>query len=262
MRVATWNLARRMKRTAEHAAVLRETEVQVAVLTEVTFAQAALLLPALARADLVHTVSSLPAAAGASTYGVLIASRDPIVNVEHYTATASPERLLCVRLLRADIEVTGAYVPTGVGDPDRKSDVLEALAQVMERPGARRIVCGDLNAPRSMKPDGSLVTFGQRLARTGLPRPPANERMRRLDAAERRVFQGPHGLRYAAVLRDGLPAAYSWFTKPQARGVGYRFDHFFTSPDLDVSRCEYDVSVIERGLSDHAMVVLDVDNRV
>jgi endonuclease/exonuclease/phosphatase family metal-dependent hydrolase len=201
-------------------------------------------------------VSSLPAAAdgppgrGARRYGVLIASRWPLRPLAPVPAPW-PERVASALVERPGgaVEIHGAYVPQAANGWV-KVETLEALHDALAGPAAHpRVLCGDLNTPRTETVDGRVATFAQR--RVGAR--PMPERGERWDLAERRILTDLDGLGMVDVFRHlhGYGARDLSWTWPGHRG-GYRLDHVLASRELDPRTCRYRHDWREAALSDHS----------
>jgi len=232
----------------------------IVVLQEVTAGSLPRWEEALAAAGL-ESVASLetgrdPAAArGARRYGVLAAARWPLRRIEA-VAAPWPERVVSAVVETPDVELElhGAYVPQAANGWV-KVETLEALHAALARPGDRpRILCGDLNTPRTETVDGRVATFAQR--RVGAR--PIPERGERWDMAERRILVGlgEHGICDVFRELNGYAARDLSWRWPTHRG-GYRLDHLLASRSLHPTACRYRHEWREAGLSDHSPLQAD-----
>jgi exodeoxyribonuclease III len=242
------------------AHALAGAEPDLVVLQEVTAGSLPRWRSALAAAGM-ESVASLgpdrdPATSrGARRYGVLAAARWPLRPLEAIAAPW-PERVLSV-LVQApgvELELHGAYVPQAANGWV-KVETLEALFDALARPGDRpRILCGDLNTPRTETVDGRIATFAQR--RVGAR--PMPERGERWDLAERRILTGlaDRGIVDVFRLLSGYEARDLSWLWPGRRG-GYRLDHALASLSLRPTACGYRHDWREAGLSDHSALQAD-----
>jgi exonuclease III len=263
MRLITWNVARRRTRLAEQAAALASRHPDVVALQEVTATTDPLWRAALAEIGLAQVACSLEWAdpsrtpAGPRRAGVLVASAGRLA-VEHPGwALPWPEVALSARIGRGErtLRVHSIHVPQAANGPI-KPRTLDALYDGLAAgPHARRVVCGDLNAPRRETVAGEVVTFAQ--DRYGRLRP---ERGEPWDRAERRILCDLAALDLVDGFRalNGYEARDVSWTWRRWRG-GYRLDHVFASTDLRLRMCGYLHEWRESGLSDHSALELDFE---
>ena len=120
------------------------------------------------------------------------------------------------------------------------------MRQALQRP---LVLCGDFNSPKAETAEGEVVLFS---------RPSRVEE-----------FAGEHGL-MAGLSEFGMNDAFracngyavddrSWWWKNRGRTGGYRLDHIFVSGHFRTTRCWYDHSVREQGLSDHSLMGADIE---
>ena len=254
MRVVTWNVAGRVRRHAEQAAVLAAVGADVIALQEVTARTLPLWRAALADAGLAHVETALDepvATPRPRPLGVLTASREPLERLPP-PPVPWPERLLCCRT--GAFEVINLHSPIAPAPELAKVRTHEAVAaHLATLSPAPRILCGDLNTPRRELPDGDVMTFAFDSA--GRLRP---ERGERWDAAERALV---HDLRhegwtdaYRALNGYGERSA-SW-TFANDRG-GWRLDHVLVQ-GLEPTACSYAHEWRRSGLSDHSALLVDL----
>ena len=237
MRLVSWNVARKLAKLEAQAAAVIAREPDVVALQEVTDSSLPLWTAALRVGGLEHIVAA-PRARG--KHGVLVASRSSGEPVAVFDAPW-PQSAVSVDV--EGVRVHCVHVPNA-RNGFTKVETFEAIVAGLEAEGDRpRLLCGDLNTPRRDLPD--LVTFAydryQRL------RP---ERGERWDAAERALFEGRGGLvdAFRRLHPDVKELSWEW---PQWGG-GYRLDHLFVSPALEVESVEYRHEWRRAGLSDHS----------
>jgi exonuclease III len=256
MRVLSWNVAGRVRRLPEQAAVVAATGADVVALQEVTARTLPLWRAALSEAGLPHAASALddpPQAPGRRLLGVLTAAREPLELVPAPGDLPWPERLLAVRT--GAVEVVNLHSPIAPAPELAKLRTHEAVARWLGGlPPAPRILCGDLNTPRRELPDGDVLTFAHESS--GRLRP---ERGERWDAAERALV---HDLRAAHGWTDAYRALHGYgersasWTFSGDKG-GWRLDHLLVQ-GLDVAACSYAHEWRRAGLSDHSALVADL----
>jgi endonuclease/exonuclease/phosphatase family metal-dependent hydrolase len=253
-------VAGRIALLSAQAEAVAGAEPDVVVLQEVTAGSLPRWMEALGLMGLAGVASLGPerdpaASRGARRYGVLAAARWPLRRIEA-VAAPWPERVVSaiVEAPDLDIELHGAYVPQAANGWV-KVETLEALYEALARPGEQpRILCGDLNTPRTETVDGRVATFAQR--RVGAR--PIPERGERWDMAERRILVGldEHGICDVFRELNGYAARDLSWRWPTHRG-GYRLDHLLASRSLRPTACRYRHEWREAGLSDHSALQAD-----
>lgn len=142
------------------------------------------------------------------------------------------------------------YVPTiarvdGVKIPTQMA-INERMRASLERP---HILCGDFNSPKAEALDGTITLFTRRSREAEY-------------AGEHALMDGlkPFGLSDAFRACNGFePDDRSWYWKNRGRTGGYRLDHIFISPHFGATKCWYDHTVREAGLSDHSIMAADIE---
>jgi exonuclease III len=260
MRLLTWNLAGRVARQPEQAAVVGARPWDVVCLQEITPGTLGLWRRALREQGLAHVRSSLddwlpgePEPEG-RRLGVLIASRTPL-EVVASAHPPWPERLLSARVAG---EVT--YIVHSLHSPiSQKPDHVKlrthrAVHAHLARPHALpQLLAGDLNTPRREFPDGTTWSFARTAA--GKLRLDRGERWERDELAPLRGLED-HGIR--DLFRDlhGYEREEISFAAGR-RGGGWRLDHVIASSHFTPVACEYLHAPREAGLSDHSPLWLE-----
>jgi exonuclease III len=271
--VISWNLAGRLRHIPQQVAMLASHEPDLVALQEVIRPGLPLLRTLLANAGLIHQADSfewalcLALLTGPRRYGLLIASRFPIVPWEPGRFNVPwPERMLSVDIEtpRGPLEMHTTHIPPGVTNGWIKIQMLEGLYRGLARASiAPCLLCGDFNTPQLELPTGEVVTWGQRINRKGVAVIRTHLRGgegSHWDRAERQVLQGLASYDLHDVYRrlhGYTMQAYSWYPQRkdphrQAQMMGRRFDHGFASASLHPVSCTYLQMFREKGLSDHA----------
>lgn len=219
---------------------LAEVDADVLVLTETRANRGTELLLDWCSASGHTVVGGLPA--DRAERGVAIAHRMPPLPAELLSRVELPHRLVAARaVLGQPVTILGAYVPSRDASPAkiaRKRLFLEQMVECFEHHLRRDegvVVLGDFNVVgRDHRPRYSAFRAWEydsldQLASAGLSD----------------VF---------AELNPGVQA-HSWIGRT---GDGYRYDYAFVSDPLSSSivSCEYIHDSRERGLSDHAGVLM------
>jgi exodeoxyribonuclease III len=257
VRLVTWNVAGRVTRQPEQAAVVAAIEADVVALQEVTARTLPLWREALGAAGFtavttaMKEVSSPPA--GRRLLSVLTAARQPL-RVLPAPDVPWPERLLCCAL--GELEIVNLHSPISPAPELAKVRTHEAVAAYLEAtaPGVSRVLCGDLNTPRRELPDGSVLTFAHDSA--GRLRPERGERWHRAESA---LVQGlrEHGWVDAFRALHGYGEREASWRFPQDRG-GWRLDHVLVHGLRPVASA-YAHDWRRSGLSDHSALVVDLE---
>ena len=162
-----------------------------------------------------------------------------------------PERVLSAvaESPAGQVEVHNAHIPPAPSNGLAKVETCEALFDRLARPAHRhRILCGDLNTPRSESGDGEIETFARNHP----------EHAERWDAAERSLLEGLREWDLNDAFRDlnGYDRRdVSWVLHTRARRkAAFRLDHVLASASLGCSYCDYVHEWREAGLSDHSAI--------
>jgi exonuclease III len=256
VRLVTWNVAGRVTRQAEQAAVLAAVEPDLVALQEVTARTLPLWRMELERAGFarIHcTLDDTLPAPGRRRLAVLTAARAPLRRLPA-PDVPWPERVLCCAL--GDIEIVNLHSPISPAPELAKVRTHEAVAAYLDStsPGAPRVLCGDLNTPRRELPDGTVLTFAHDSA--GRLRPERGERWHRAESAL------VHGLRehgWVDAFRElhGYGDREASWRFPEDRG-GWRLDHVLVH-GLHPVASAYAHDWRRNGLSDHSALVVDLD---
>jgi exodeoxyribonuclease III len=258
VRILSWNVAGRVTRLDEQAAVVAELAPDVVALQEVTATSRERWLAALARAGLAHAESGEVGLAGPRRLAVMVASRWPLRPLEPPAGMLPPwpekARSVTIEAPDGELDVHAIHVPNA-RNGWIKVDHLRELARVMaDGAGRPRIACGDLNTPRREPPGEPIVTFardryGRLRAERGAP----------WDEAESAVLDGSTGMRDAWRDVHGPEARELSWAYPTWPGSGYRIDHLLVSDEVEVQTCAYAHVLRTEGLSDHSALVADLE---
>jgi exodeoxyribonuclease-3 len=256
VRLITWNVAGRVRRQPEQAAVIARSGADVLALQEVTPRTLPLWRDALAASGFTALECSLDGAAAPVArrlLGVLTAARAPLRRLGTVPGAPWPERVL--RCEVADVEVINLHSPIAPAPDLAKIRTHEAVAAYLARTEPRpRVLCGDLNTPRRELPDGDVLTFAYDSA--GRLRP---ERGERWDRAERALVHDLRARGWLDAFRalHGYGERHASWTFAHDRG-GWRLDHVLAS-GLRPTSSAYAHEWRRQGLSDHSALVVDFE---
>jgi exonuclease III len=255
LRLVTWNVAGRVTRQPEQAAVLAAVGADVVALQEVTARTLPLWREALVEAGFAGCETALEGAgrvAGRRLLGALTAAREPLERLPTPADVPWPERVLCC--LVGGVEVVNLHSPISPAPDLAKVRTHEAMFAYLVEPGrGPRVLCGDLNTPRRELADGEVLTFAHDSA--GRLRP---ERGERWHAAESALVRGlrDHGWVDAFRALHGYGERHASWTFAQNRG-GWRLDHVLVEGLRPVASA-YAHDWRLAGLSDHSALIVDV----
>jgi endonuclease/exonuclease/phosphatase family metal-dependent hydrolase len=247
MLVLTWNIQKQVRKAEAIAAAIATIGPDLVTLQEVRLSALATIQSHLSRGGLVHALPSLEGGKGN-----LVLSRWPLRAHAPGWAGAPPSlpfpELLTGAIVDAPhgpLELITAHMPNGSGHGDKKIAHFRALADYLRaRTPGPCVVAGDFNSPQSESEDGAVVCFGGKFKNRGQAWEDAEQAIitGMPTFGMRDVFREKHG--YAGAAGD----AFSHATRAHHR----RFDHIFASRDLKATDIQYEMSWLERGLSDHA----------
>jgi exonuclease III len=256
VRLVTWNVAGRVRRQPEQAAVIAELEPDVVALQEVTATTLGAWRASLADAGLPHAASPLDHGRPPKPrrLAVLTAAREPIEPRQAPPELPWPERVQVVELA-GGVRVINVHSPISPSPGFAKVLTHEALAAALAPPDPHPVIlCGDLNTPRREHGPGDVLTFAHDTH--GRVR---EERGERWVAAERALVAGLLGHGYVDAYRalHGYGERSASWTYPRGGG-GYRLDHVLVR-GLRPAAAAYAHAWREHALSDHSALVVELD---
>jgi exonuclease III len=250
LKLISWNVAGRTKLLDEQARALIRQEPDVVALQEVRASTLPRWRRELAAAGLEVALDSSAFASGRRLFN-LTAARWPAIELPSPPGP-QPERVLSalVETPYGPLEIHNAHVPPAPGNGLAKVETCEAIHYVLDRPAPdrHRILCGDLNTPRSESVDGLIETFARNHP----------EHLERWDAAERSVLTGLTQWGMSDVFRqlngyERRDVSWVQHTRYQ-RKARFRLDHVIASASLGAVYCDYHHGWRDEGLSDHAAI--------
>jgi exonuclease III len=251
VRLVSWNVAGRLRRQPEQAAVVAACAPDVVALQEVTVRSLPLWRDALAEAGLGHVVTPLDEGPPPKPrrLAVLVAAREPLRVLAPVPGLPWPERAVAVRLA-GEVELVAVHSPISPSPDLAKVRTHEALYAYL-RGRERVVLCGDLNTPRRDLPDGTVLTFAHES--DGRLRPARGERWAAAERALVATLRLEHGWT-DPFLASGT-AARTWTFKDDKGG--WRLDHLLVR-GVAVGAHAYAHDWRRAGLSDHSAVVADL----
>jgi exonuclease III len=241
----SWNVAGKVRRAGEQAAMIASLGPDVICLQEVRPSAAQAWTSALQGAGWMHVAIAPPDAGRERPLSVLTAARRPFTT-ETIPNLPWPERALSAHI--DELELVNLHSPISPSPGLAKVLTHEAVHAHLAHGTGPRVLCGDLNTPRKEHPDGRVWTFAR--TRAGQLRP---ERCERWDEAELALIKGLERFGF----RDGFRTVHglqmrelSW-EWPRSGG-GYRLDHLIASQEVSVVGISYVHEWRKAGLSDHS----------
>ena len=273
-RILSWNTAKRVKYTAEQYLYLKKLEPDVVALQEVLPKSVNIWREVLS-ADYSNIISSFDLAPDHSIlkskrmFGQLIASKFPVTPIPPDRMNVPwQERVLSMYLYtgKKKIRFITTHIPPGSSNGWIKIQMIKGLVEsLIFNESSHQILCGDFNTPRSESSDFGVVTFGQRITKSGKPSVRRSFRGglgQDWDRWERALFEELplHGIRDAfRTMHPQSYDAYSWSFTRKGKIFRNRFDHFFVSAGLEIKSCDF--SNDQGNLSDHSPVLVVVGGK-
>ncbi len=232
MRIVTWNIrAGGGKRIERIAQVLLQESADLLVLTEYRSRPCQPLHAVLESEGYRSLAGTLEGAHNC----VYVAGRDDLIPAAAPRLPISQHRWISAHLPTLDLHVVGAHVPN-MSEKWNKRDFLESLEAFAEHHvEGRGMIIGDLNTALDEDCQGSPIREAIFL---------------------KRMFA--RGWVDAWRCCNADRQDYSWFS--QLRN-GFRLDHCLVTPSLGdrVRTAHYRHDVLTEGLSDHAMLIVELD---
>jgi len=249
IKLLSWNVAGRTVLLPRQIEAVARRAADLVCLQEVRASTAAQWRHALATEGLAHCTNSSEFSSGRRLFN-LTASRWSLDELGGIGAP-QPERVLtCLVATPAGlVELLNVHVPPAPSNGLAKIETCEAIHTHLARPSDRhRVLCGDLNIPRSETSDGQVETFALNHPRVEV----------RWDAAERSLLLGLGEWSMTDVFRglNGYDRGdVSWVQHTRrTRRAAYRLDHVIASDSLRAIACDYVHEWREAGLSDHSAI--------
>ena len=266
-RILSWNTAKRVKYTVEQYVYLQDFDADVIALQEVLPKSVTIWRDSLG-ADYPYIISSFDLVPDHTIlkskrmFGQLIASKFPVtpfppdqINIPWQERALSVYLHACKRKIR----FITTHIPPGSSNGWIKIQTIKGLVEsLIVNESSHQILCGDFNTPQSESSDFGVVTFGQRITKSGEPRVRRSFRGGlgiEWDRWERALFEElpQHGIRDAyRVKHPHTYDAFSWSLKRKGKIFRNRFDHIFISDAFDVQSCDYPND--QSFMSDHSPI--------
>ncbi len=268
MKCITWNLKGIVGKVAKQMDAIIQLQPDILAFQEVTLNSINIIRKKLSPSyanivDSLEFVQDKSALVGPRRYGVLIATN-------YKTQTLDPklfdipwqERVLSVNIHhpKETIEFHTAYIPPGSTNRWKKIEALEGIyKQLAVQTDTKRILCGDFNTPQDELVQYGAVTFAQKINKIGVPKLKESFRGgsgKRWDEGERKILEGLKEYNFIDTYRHIHPIskkAYSFEFVRKGKVVSQRrFDHFFSSKELNPKSAEYIHQLRKNKLSDHS----------
>jgi exonuclease III len=249
VRLVSWNVAGRIQRQPEQAAVVAAVVPDVVCLQEVTVNSLPLWRASLAEVGLTHSVTPLDGGRPPKPrrLAVLTASRAPLEPLDPPPDLPWFERAVTARL--DGIEIVNVHSPISPSPHLAKVLTHEAMYAYLAPRDGPIVLAGDLNTPRRTHEDGTILTFAHDTH--GRVREERGERWVAAESALVHTLRAEHG--WTDVFLDGQERTWTF---KENRG-GWRLDHILTK-GVETSARSYAHEWRLQGLSDHSALVADL----
>ena len=237
MTLLSWNVDRRTVRQSEQIERIESTGADIVSLQEVTPTTVSGFRDGLAELGFSYSISS-------KDPELFVASRWPLVESDTVFDVPRPQRDVLSSVVDSpfgEIEVHSAHVPTKSKSAPLKiatcKGIFEGLATSSNR---HRVLCGDLNLPKSEHIDGTVESFFSSSHEGHRAELDLVIGLGKFDLKD--TFRALNGYQ-----KDG----YSWVS---AHGNRFRLDHILASESLHAVKCEYLHDPSNGKLSDHSII--------
>ncbi|HMR41800.1 MAG TPA: hypothetical protein PKA90_15380, partial [Ignavibacteria bacterium] len=198
---------------------------------------------------------------GPRKYCLLTASKVKIIKLENFAEVGWSEKILRTRFWKGDkkIELVNTQIPPGSSNGVRKEITFKEIYKNLEKSKHKyKILCGDWNSPQEEFPGGKIMTWGEKYGRNKeITKYKANK-----DECERLLLEKTNNLDLYDDFRrvHGYKVnEYSWVHKNKTKTTHRRYDHIYSTKNLDLKDCHYEHSFREKGLSDHSAIVSEYE---
>ena len=275
MRCISWNIGRKINLVEDQLKIIEDKKPDIIAFQEVTYNSFGKIK------DLIRSkykfinfsldlIIDSKVLVGPRKLGVLVATnfktvlrdinefklpwRERILNLDIYTGSKK-------------LNFNSAYIPPGSSNGWIKIETLEGIFNGLnKKTDEPKILCGDFNIPQAETFKGQLITFAQKIKQKGKPKLKKSFRGgsgSRWDLAERNLFENLKTLGIQDAFRkvNGFKKEdYSFEIIRKGKVVSRRrFDHFFTSDDIKITKIEYLHSYRLEKLSDHSPIMIDFE---
>ena len=268
MKCITWNLKGIIGKASKQMDAIIQLQPDIVAFQEVTLNSIDIIRKQLSSsyASIVNSlelVKDKTVLVGARRYGVLIASNYKIQTLDPKLFDIPwQERILSANIIhpKDTIEFHTAYIPPGSTNRWKKIETLEGIyKRLAVKTDTKRILCGDFNTPQDELVKYGAVTFAQKINKIGIPKLKESFRGgsgKRWNEGERKILEGLKKYNLIDVYRHIHPIpkkAYSFQFVRKGKVVSQRrFDHFFSSKELNPKSAEYIHQLRKDKLSDHS----------
>ena len=272
MKCITWNLKGIIGKASKQMDAIIQLQPDIIAFQEVTLNSIDIIRKQLSPSyanivDSLELVQDKSVLVGARRYGVLIASNYKIQTLDPKLFDIPwQERILSANIIhpKDTIEFHTAYIPPGSTNRWKKIETLEGIyKRLAVQTDTKRILCGDFNTPQDELVKYGAVTFAQKINKIGIPKLKESFRGgsgKRWDEGERKILEGLKEYNLIDAYRHIHPIpkkAYSFQFVRKGKVVSQRrFDHFFSSKELNPKSAVYIHNFRENKLSDHASLMV------
>lgn len=269
-RLVSWNTAGRVRRHADQIAYLKDIRPDILAIQEAIASTIPLWRRwAAEELQLEHFIDSRSLAPdesaliGPQKYAQIFASRFPIQSLPPIDFPIPWQERVLSALIRTPggvIEAHTTHIPPGSSHKWLKIETFEGIyRRLARRNDGHRLLCGDFNMPRKELPDGRVFYWGTLDREDGSLRRIRDDRW---CAGERSIREGLAEFDLSdayRMLHQPGERVDTWIPKQGMNSNPRRFDHLYASKSLGVIRCDYDHDAHESRLSDHSILIADME---
>ena len=255
-RILTWNLQRKSSRAEAIVDAIRRHDPNILCLQEVTGSLVRHLRDAFVDLEFV-----LENPSGSDLFSVVGVPHGTFELQPHGGAFHLSERLVLASF--RGIFVCSSHVPPATNGPEHKTAHFERLRQIIaDHQNHPFLLAGDFNSPQLDHPDLGRVVWGERLKKDLTKKDVASRKNKEafgpgVQSGVERAFWEDCSTGNMRVLGEQFEVYRYGFTHI-SNGIPRKYDHIIASRSVEVLGYHHDLSVLQEGISDHAIVVAEI----
>ena len=188
----------------------------------------------------------------------MIASRYSLKKLASSSKVGWSEKMLMTecRIGNKKIEIVNTHIPPGSSKGDRKLHTIREIFKNLKLSKYKyKILCGDWNSPQQEFPGGKVMSWGESFRKNG----DTYISDKKYDEVERLFLEKTNELNLFDDFRkvngyDKEEYSYCIYRKGVI-SAKRRFDHIYSTKNLNLRSCNYRHSFREKLLSDHSALV-------
>ena len=255
-RILTWNLQRKSSRAEAIVDAIRRHDPKILCLQEVNGSLLRCLRDAFAEFEFVLENSS-----ESELFSVVGVPNDTLELHSHGGPLHLSERLVLAS--SRGMFVCSSHVPPATNGPEHKTAHFERLRLIMaEHQDHPFLLAGDFNSPQIDHPDLGRIVWGERLKKDLTKKDVASRKNKEdfgpgVQSGVERAFWDDCSTGNMRLLGEQFDAYRYGFTHI-SNGIPRKYDHIIASTSIEVLGYHHDLSVLQKGISDHAIVVAEI----